>query len=83
MKNKTKKQVYLSVQANDKGADEDADGKTDDTNGNNKDGEVVDREALGGEEHVGAGGERYVPLTEKSELLIMVVIFRIIYFFPE
>ena len=66
--NKTQiKQVYLFVQANNKGANEDTDGKADDTDGDNKDGEVVEGEPLGGVEHVGAGGERYVPLAEKSK----------------
>ena len=71
---------YLFVQADDEGADEDTDGEADHTNGNDKDGEVVQGEALGGVEHVGAGGERYVPLAEKSKLMIIVLIFSIIFF---
>ena len=70
---------YLFVQADDEGANEDADGEADHTNGNDKDGEVVQGEALGGVEHVGAGGERYVPLAEKSKLISSVLIFSIIF----
>ena len=62
------KQVYLLVQADDKGANEDTDGEADDADGDNEDGEAVHGEALGGEEHVGAGGERYVPLAEKNTI---------------
>ena len=77
---KTKIQnFYLFVQAYDEGAYEDADGEADHTNGNDKDGEVVQGEALGGVEHVGAGGERYVPLAEKSKLISSVLIFSIIF----
>ena len=71
------KQVYLFVQTNYEGADEDTDGEADHTNGDNKDGEVVDGEALGGVEHVGAGCECDVPLADNSELIIIVLIFRI------
>ena len=78
---KTKIQkFYLFVQADDEGANEDADGEADHTNGNDKDGEVVQGEALGGVEHVGAGGERYVPLAEKSKRIIIVLIFSFIFF---
>ena len=59
---------------------EDTDGEADHANGNNKDGEVLEGEALGGVEHVGAGSERYVPLAEKSKLVIIVAIFRIVFF---
>ena len=62
------KQVYLFVLANDEGANEDIDGKDDDADGDNEDGEGVNGEALGGVEHVGAGGERYVPLAKKSKM---------------
>ena len=61
------KQVYLFVLANDEGTNEDIDGKDDDADGDNEDGEGVNSEALGGVEHVGARGERYVPLAKERK----------------
>ena len=62
------KKVYLFVLAHDEGANEDIDGKDDDADGDNEDGEGVNGEALGGVEHVGARGERYVPLAKERKM---------------